>query len=212
MRFLLMLPGAFFAPIIHEWVKARVSAALGDPTPRKNGFLTWSPFKFFEPLGFFMMLYFQVGWGQPVTTSPFYYKNKRLGIALTYITPMVVNLFIGMLSLFLLSIFTFPLLLWANFIYETTGATWAFGVLPYFKALVTHFGQLNITLAVFNLIPVFPMAMNKLLHIFVSPETSMQLNHYEKPLQLLMFFLLIFGVLHRIIFPIANIFIRAVTF
>jgi len=209
--FLAILPGAFFAPIIHEFVKARVSAALGDPSPKKNGFITWNPLKFFEPIGFFMMLYFHVGWGQPVTTSPFYYKDKRKGIALTYIAPIVTNLFVGMVSIFFVS-------LSANFFFErainfslANESTWAITLVQYFQRTVRVFGELNIRLAVFNLIPIYPMAMSKLLHIFVSPETSMRLNQNEKILQVLLFLLLMFGTLEIFISPVSNIFIRAVT-
>jgi Zn-dependent protease len=185
---LLFLPGAFFAPVIHEFVKARVSASLGDPTPKKNGFITFNPFKFFEPIGFIMMMGLQVGWGQPVTTSPFYYKDKRRGILLTYVTPMVVNLCIGMLAVF-----------FANF----------FSGVSYW--IVYHFGYLNIRLAVFNLIPIYPMAMSRLIQIFVSPETFMQLNHREKYLQILLFFLIIFGALEMFMVPVTGFFIRAVS-
>ncbi|MCL1884967.1 MAG: site-2 protease family protein [Defluviitaleaceae bacterium] len=212
MNFFLLLPGAFFAPIIHEFVKARVSAALGDTTPKHNGFITWNPFKYFEPIGFFMMLYFRVGWGQPVTTSPFYYKNKRMGIALTYATPIVANLFIGMLAVFLMGAFSARLSEWAWAVYSSGDNPWVIGFTRNFSYVVNGFGMLNIRLAVFNLIPVFPMAMNKLLHLFVSPETSMRLNHYEKPLQILLFLMLVFGVVEMVVGPISQVFIRAASF
>jgi Zn-dependent protease len=202
--YLLMIPGAFFAPAIHEFVKARVSTALGDKTPRHNGFVTWNPFKFFEPIGFIFMLIFRVGWGQPVTTSPFYYKDKRKGIALTYTAPIVANLFVGMLTYFLLSIFPSPPMTGIN-INDVDLMIWLL-------LMIQFFGQLNINLALFNLIPIYPLAMSKMIHIFVSPETSMKLNHYEKPLQILLVFLLLFGMHSRILFPIANLIIRAVSF
>ena len=197
--FLILLPGAFFAPVIHEFVKARVSVSLGDPTPKRNGFITCNPFRYFEPLGFIMMIFFQVGWGQPVKTSPYGYRDRSKGIALTYATPMVVNLFIGMLTIFLLSVFS--------------------GVLSDYDILHTTikmFGVLNIRLAIFNLIPIHPMAMSKIIHIFVSPETSMQLNHREKYLQILLLFLILpifsnVSMLESFISPVTNIFIKAVS-
>ncbi|MCL2048416.1 MAG: site-2 protease family protein [Defluviitaleaceae bacterium] len=195
---LVNLPGAFFAPVIHEFTKARVSAALGDPQPRKNGFITFDPLRFFEPIGFILMLAYGVGWGQPVPTSPFYYKDKRKGIALTYITPIIANLFVGMAVIFLASVLRrIPLEI----------MQWGDGFLIY---ALTRFGRLNIRLAVFNLLPIHPLAMSKLLPLFVSPETTMTLNQHEKPMQLLMLFLLMFGVLDGIIEPITHIFMSAV--
>jgi hypothetical protein len=54
------------------------------------------------------------------------------------------------------------------------------------------------------------MAASKLLQLYVSPETSMQLTHYEKPLQILLFLLLVFGMVERIVGPISGVFMRAV--
>ncbi|MCL1843365.1 MAG: site-2 protease family protein [Defluviitaleaceae bacterium] len=211
MFYLLLLPGAFFAPVIHEWVKARVSAALGDTTPGHNGFITWNPFKFFEPIGFFMMMVFRVGWGRPVTTSPFYYRDKRKGIFLTYTAPIVANLLVGVLAIAFLSLFEGSMLTWAGR-QVMHGSPGALTFVLRFNTGVLLFAQANIGLAVFNLIPVFPMAMNKLLQLWVSPEMSMKLNHYEKPMQILLFLFLIFGALQMFIFPIRDGIIRLVAF
>ncbi|MCL2358061.1 MAG: site-2 protease family protein [Defluviitaleaceae bacterium] len=190
MEFLLRVPGAFLAPVIHEFIKARASSALGDPTPKKNGF-NYNPFKYFEPIGFFLMLFFGVGWGQPAITSPFYYKNKKNGVLFVHVTPMFANLLIGMAAIFLMNFVTLP----------DTAAL-----------IIFHFGRLNIRLALFNLIPIAPMAMNKILQVFISPSAAMSLNNYEKPLQIVLFLLLMFNIVELVIHPISLIFMRAVMF
>jgi len=196
---LLLLPGAFFAPVIHEFVKARVSAALGDRTPKHNGFQTLNPFKYFEPIGFFLMLFFGVGWGRPVTTSAFYYKNKKQGVILTYATPMIVNLLIGMAAVFVASVV------------HTPSPAMGFGLTtpPVWVTILHQFGRLNIQLAVFNLFPVAPLAMNKILQVFVSPSAAMWLNNYEKPMQIVLFLLMIFGIVGLLVWTISSIFIVA---
>jgi Zn-dependent protease len=72
------------------------------------------------------------------------------------------------------------------------------------------FARANIGLALFNLIPIFPMAMSKIIHLFISPEASMRLNIYEKPLQIFLFIFLLFGLVQSLIFPIRNFIIGAV--
>ncbi|MDR0273622.1 MAG: site-2 protease family protein, partial [Clostridiales bacterium] len=197
--------------------------ALGDRNPKKNGFLTFNPFRYFEPVGFFLMMAFNVGWGQPVPTSPFYYKNKRAGIALTYLTPIIVNLLVGMITIFLLSLFSDyefrSFLDWISvneirmslFLMSFSTAELSTKVII---ALITagyFFGMLNISLALFNLIPIAPLAMSKIIHIFISPEASMRMNHYEKPMQIILILLLIFGLHSAIIFPITEFIIGTVT-
>ena len=232
-----LLPGAFLAPVIHEFVKARVSASFGDPLPGKTGFLTLNPFKYAEPIGFFLMMFFQVGWGQPVPTSPLYYRDRRKGIILTYTTPIVANLLIGMVTLLVLRILSGSLLEWAggygfearsllNWSFITmVGLPWEAGIIRAYASdvplqvrivfgvirAVVMFGMLNIRLAIFNLLPVFPLAMSKLLHLFVSPETSMRFTHYEKPIQMILILFLAFNVIEGIISPISN-FIAGIIF
>jgi len=138
---LLMFPGAFFAPVIHEFTKARVSAALGDPTPKRHGFLTYNPFKFFEPIGFIFMLAFRgVGWGQPVPTSPLHYKDRRKGVLLTYTVPMFVNLLVGLLALGIWQLLLPLLASWASGLF-VQGITWPTEVIGYLSITVFLFAH-----------------------------------------------------------------------
>jgi Zn-dependent protease len=186
MDIIYLLPGAFLAPVIHEWVKALTSHIQGDPTPRNKGFLTANPLKFFEPVGFIMMVLFRgFGWGQPVPTAPLHYKNRRAGVLITHITPMAVNFLLGAAAvavLFLLDRGSVHPFLWVLF----------------------YFAQCNIFLALFNLIPVHPLGMSKILRLFVRPDTLVKLNHYEKPMQIILILALVFGLADAVFTPVWN--------
>ena len=198
-----MLLGAFFAPVIHEWIRALTSTALGDPTPRNNGFMTFNPFKFFEPVGFILTLIFRFGWGRPVPTSPVYYKNRNQGILLTNILPSVANLSIGILAIFIANSINIPLHLWGD----------ANGYLTLARRIfwtTFHFGSINIGLALFNLIPVYPLDMQKIMMHFSSPDMIQRLNHYEKPMQIILILLLVFGIIGRVIDPIRSVFVTLI--
>jgi hypothetical protein len=186
--FLYRIPGAFFAPVIHEFTKARVSALLGDHTPRKNGFISFNPFKFFEPIGFILMLGYQVGWGQPVPTSSFLYKNRRKGILITYGVPILVSLLVGMLAVFLAG----------NY----------FGG----NAFLLAFGRMSIRLAAFNLIPVYPLAMSKMLPLFVSRDTAIRLEDKKRWLQLFLFIMIFLDAVEFFVGNISQFFIWVVSF
>jgi len=79
--------------------------------------------------------------------------------------------------------------------------------------MLAHFAFININLAIFNIIPVYPLAANKLLITFSSPDNIARLNHYEKPMQILLIVLLAFGfgglfdgtgILPRVLLPITH--------
>jgi len=211
MNFLLMLPGAFLAPILHEWVKAMVSRALGDPVPKNSGFLSWNPLKYFEPIGFILMLSVGVGWGRPVPTSPLYYKDRRMGTILTYTAPIVANLLVGMLVAFIWRVVFMDAVFWwgQNMLYNT-GATWPITWALYLSIAIRLFAQMNIGLAVFSLIPVFPLAGSKILQLFASSETNMRMMHNEKMMQFILMITLMFGVLQMLIFPIRDFILNLV--
>jgi len=190
---LTILPGAFFAPVIHDFTKARVSAMLGDPTPKKYGFLTSNPFKFIEPIGFLFLFIFHYGWGKHVPTSPLYYKNRRNGIILTHVIPMFVNLSVGLLVLGVWRI------IFNTIDFENMAVPYI--VWEFTDQSVRYFGWINIGNAVFNLLPVHPLAGSKLITLFVSQNVNVKMHHYEKHLQLVLLFLLFFGFIGQIFGP-----------
>jgi len=199
MYFFLLLPGAILAPILHEWVKARVSTALGDNTPLNSGFSAFRPLRYFEPIGFLLMLSYGVGWGQPVPTSPLNYKNRRMGTMLTYSAPILANLLVGMIAAFLLSTFQTQMMSWA-----ILNGDFAYRAMMHFGVSVFLFAQVNVSLAVFNLIPVFPLAGSRLLQLFVSPQTAITMSMREKQMLMLLMLALILGAVEIVIFPIRD--------
>ena len=209
--YLLLLPGAFLAPIIHEYVKARVSLALGDVTIKKQGLDTFGIKKFFEPIGFFFMMYFNLGWGQPVQVSPLYYKDRRKGLLLTYLVPIAVSIMIGLVALLVWGAVNETLFAW-GVQQAMMGIEWPSLAVLYIEAGVVLFARCNIGLAVFNLVPVSPLASSKLLPLFLSPETAVRMSYYEKPLQIIMVILLMFGLLQAFVFPVRDIIIGLVGF
>jgi Zn-dependent protease len=210
MEFIYLLPGAFFAPVIHEWVKAFTSHTLGDPTPRNRGFLTANPFKYFEPLGFIMMMFFRgFGWGQPVPTAALHYKNRRLGVLITYILPSVVNLVLGIITVMVLSLLVNnPVeLFWLARIMHIN--EWVADARWITSMVLFAFAQCNVLLALFNLIPIHPLDASKILQLFVRPETLVKLNHYEKPMQIVLILALVLGLVGFVFNPVWEFILRA---
>ena len=211
MFYMILLPGAFLVPIIHEFVRAKVSAALGDATIEKQGLKTFGIKKFFEPIGFFFMMYFFVGWGQPVQVSPLYYKDRRKGLLLTYLVPIAVNILLGLLVILLWGAMRPTLIVWGAQ-QALLGSGLPNLVLFYIEGGVIWFARLSIGLALFNLVPVNPLAGSKLLPLFLSPETSVRMSYYEKPLQIIMVIMLMFGLLQAFLFPLRDMLIMLVGF
>jgi len=213
MNYIYMLPAAFLVPVIHEWVKAMVSTAQGDPTPRQHGFVTLNPFRYFEPVGFLFVLLFGFGWGNPTPTAALHYKNRQQGVVITYVTPVLINLLLGIGAVIGVNILLnihYGQVNYNMFFLSIRMAMWTSD--PYYIAILvlSHFAMVNINIALFNLLPVYPLAANRLLLLFSRPDTIARVNHYEKPMQIAMIVMLAFNIIAMILSPILHIIVRIV--
>jgi len=186
---------AAVAITIHEFTKALVSTALNDKKPREKGRLTLNPLNHFEFFGFFAMWYTGLGWGKPVETSNINYKDRRIGTLLTYATPIVVNVLAGFLFALAARAASY-----SQINYET---------LVYVFSLLRITAFYNVTLAIFNLIPVYPLSGAKLLGVFLSPNASFAMARYEKVFQIILLVLVFMGILNRAIDPAAEFVLRS---
>ncbi len=163
---------------LFEYIKALMSTLQGDEMPKSQGKLTLNPGKHFEPIGFILFLYSGFGWANPVETSSRNYKDRKRGILVTYITPIVLSL-----------IFAVIIKLAMNLIIVG-------GVDNYYVNLALAMLSRNFAaLGIFNIIPVYPMAGSFILRCLLNPNQAIKYSQYEKPLQILLIFLLLLGIL-----------------
>lgn len=160
---------------VFEFIKALVSTIQGDTVPKSQGKLTLNPAKFFEPIGFMLFLFTGFGWANPVETSNRNYKNRKNGVLLTYGLPIIICAVIG--AVINLALNFLPFL--ANINYVSDGL----------YLLARNFAAV----AVFNIIPVYPMSGSWLLRCVLNPNSAIKYGQYEKPLQILVVFLLVLG-------------------
>jgi len=200
---MLQIPAAFLALVLHEMVKAHCSTRQGDPTPKKSGLMSGNPLKYLEPIGFIVTVIFGFGWGRPTPTSPVYYKDRQKGILITYITPSLVNLFVGLLVALCAGIFnvTAPQLL-------LSAPATAYMITVWLHLFLIVFARISIGIAIFNIIPVHPLDASKILQASLSPNTAIKMTQNEKLLQLALIMLMLIGVINSIIDPITNLLVN----
>lgn len=139
---LYFLIGLIIAITIHEFSHALAADKLGDPTPRSQGRLTLNPLAHLDPVGTLMLLLFRFGWGKPVIFDPYNLSHPRRDAGIISLAGPVSNLLLATLLSLGLRFLPLPILLYPLF---------------YITILM------NITLAVFNLVPVYPLDGEKIL-------------------------------------------------
>ena len=132
----LLIPVLLFALVFHEFSHAWLANKLGDPTARYAGRLTLNPIAHLDPIGALMILFVGFGWAKPVPVDPRYLKNPRVDMMKIAFAGPASNLLLALIAGFILR----------------TGL-----VHGSIAMMVILFTQINIMLAVFNMIPVSPL-------------------------------------------------------
>lgn len=129
---------------LHEYAHAYVAYKNGDYTPKAQGRLTLNPLAHIDPVGFICAALFCFGWAKPVQTNPLRYRKYRKGLVTTSIAGVLVNFILAFVAcgLYLLC-----------FKYITVLNNWTLFVIMFFYTLFS----LNISLFVFNLLPIAPL-------------------------------------------------------
>lgn len=133
---------------VHEWAHARVAFALGDDTAARQGRLTLNPFVHLDLMGTIIpLLGIPFGWAKPVPVNPANFRSDvplRRGMMLTAAAGPLSNLCLSILCCALLAAI-------ARFAPLTLAE--ARGLQP----LLGYAVIVNLALAAFNLLPVYPL-------------------------------------------------------
>ena len=167
-----MIIGSFLvAVIIHEFGHSLVATMLGDPTPRKEGRLSPSPVTHIDPVGTMLcviLAFFPVGagpvglgWGKPVKVDPWKLRGgPNFGTLLVTLGGLAISLVVGVLFAFLLRFIP------ASFLSNV----YTFRI----TQLVIVFASVNFCLAIFNLVPLYPLDGYQIVYTLLPSRQAVQ--------------------------------------
>lgn len=134
---------------VHEYAHGYVAYKMGDDTAKQLGRLTLNPFAHFDIFGFLSFLFVGFGWAKPVPINPVKFKEYRKGIFLTSIAGIVANIFLAFFSMGLYVLITkINVNITNNFLLF---------VLSFLEIFFNEVAIINLSLAIFNLIPIAPL-------------------------------------------------------
>jgi Zn-dependent protease len=163
--FVVYLFALLSAITIHEFSHALAAEKLGDPTPSLQGRISLNPLRHLDPFGMLFLFMFGFGWGKPVMFDPYNLKNPRRDAALIGLAGPVSNLLLA-LALSILA---------RLFIVSNITVLAGIGLI-----LFTPMIMINVTLAIFNLLPIHPLDGFKIVGGFLPHEKAREWYALER--------------------------------
>ncbi len=194
----------------HEAAHAWMSNRFGDDTARLLGRITLNPVAHTDPIGtllipvvnfisgaMFGVIPPLIGWGKPTPVNPLRWRNKDLANVMVSIAGILANLLIAIIGFVLLKIAV------------TQG--WEYSARGSIKEPIILFLEqllfMNVSLAVFNLLPIPPLDGSKVLETFLPASMQPLLETLERYSFLFLMVFIYIGVFSAIMRPIRIILI-----
>lgn len=193
---LLAAPVILFALTVHEYFHAWTALKFGDPTARDLGRLTLNPIAHIDMLGLLVMFMtqFRFGWAKPVPVNPVNLRNFRVADSWIAAAGPLSN--VGLAVIFAIA---FRILEISPFglpieVYETVMEVLLLSV------------WINIALALFNMIPLFPLDGSHILRNIAPPSYGPIFDQLQLISPFLLLGLVVFNLVGKIISPLHQLF------
>ena len=193
----LLIPSLIFSLSFHEYAHAWMAHRLGDNTAAQMGRLTLNPIAHLDLMGSMALLVMGFGWAKPVPVDSRFLNDPKNDMVKVAAAGPIANIILAVIAAIFLRVF------------------FSLGMVPNtLKTFFIIFMQINITLAVFNLIPLSPLDGSQILSPFLEKRFGTDIMWKMKVYgPQILFFILIFSAITNIhifsfiINPIFNLFV-----
>jgi Zn-dependent protease len=202
-----------FAISAHEAAHAWMSNRFGDETARLLGRITLNPNAHIDPIGTLLIPIAGfilghvggaaaaiplIGWGKPTPVNPLRWRNKDLANVMVSAAGIMANLFIAICAFTIIKV----LLLTGGF------ASIPESLREPVNLFLLYFLIMNLSLAIFNLLPFPPLDGSKILETFLPESARPMLEFMERFGIFILMALMYAGFFNAIISPIISFVLR----
>lgn len=198
---LLIAPPILLALTFHEYAHAFVANKYGDDTAKQNGRLTLNPLAHLDLLGTIMIFLVHFGWAKPVPVNPNRLKNPKKNMLWISAAGPLANMILALFSGILLRL-----------IFVTGGKPDQHSITGLLIFMVIMSLQINLALAIFNVLPIAPLDGSKILYGLLPSKHEGKIYFIERYGPFILIGLIVFGqftgvsILGRLIWPFVKFF------
>jgi len=199
-----------FAISAHEAAHAWMSNRFGDDTARLLGRITLNPNAHIDPIGTLLIPIVGfilgniggalgaiplIGWGKPTPVNPLRWRNKDLANVMVSAAGIMANLFIAICAFSIIKV----LLLTGGF------ASIPESIREPVNLFLFYFLIMNLSLAIFNLLPFPPLDGSKILETFLPDSARSMLAFMEQFGFIILMMLMYLGFFSAIMGPVMRV-------
>ena len=172
---------------VHEYAHAWAAEKMGDSTARYYRRLSLNPLDHIDPIGALMILLLGFGFARPVPVNSLNFNNRRAGTVVTSLAGPLSNVIMALLSMLAAKLIALA--------YSVTHLGMLVGIFRVFLFMVS----INLSLAVFNMLPMPPLDGWHAISPLLPRELYWKIQPYEHHIVWIVLLLVWFGALDGII-------------
>ena len=193
-----LIPPGLLALTFHEFSHAYVDNRFGDDTAKRSGRLTMNPLAHLDPLGTIMIFIARIGWAKPVPVNPGNLRNPKNDMLWISAAGPLSNMLLALISG----------LLWRLLTTIDIEVVQNYNIMYAFKDMVFLSLWLNLSLAIFNILPLAPLDGSKILSGILPDRFAKQIYLLERYGPVLLIGIIIFSYISGV--PILGYMIKPV--
>lgn len=200
---LLLVPPVLLALTVHECAHAWTAWRLGDPTAKTLGRVTLNPIRHLDLFGTLVLFLTGLfGWAKPVPINPVNFTDVRRGILWVSLAGPLSNLFLA--GVFAVA---YKLLQAGGGPFMASAPALAKPVFIMVELSVV----LNISLAVFNMLPVPPLDGSKVLSMLLPFRKALAFSRLEPYGFIILILLIMTGIISKFVSPVVFLLVGLLT-
>ena len=157
---ILMTPVILFSLTVHEYSHGRMALRLGDDTAQRLGRLSFNPLRHLDILGVLFFYFVGFGWAKPVPVDPTNFGSPRRDMMYVAIAGPLSNIALAVCCSFFIRLIS--------------------PEFSYLFVILAYGIWINVALAIFNMLPMYPLDGASVLKGMVSQKIAERITNLDR--------------------------------